>query len=121
MLLRHLDMLPDEPVSHNPNVSKRVLVRNGEIPTITHVSRATLPPGEICVAHSHSDMWEMFIAERGCGAMIVDGHRVALDPGTCLIISPGESHELANCSTEDLVVTTTGWISGAVSDNEPGL
>lgn len=109
MFLRHLDTLPDEPVSHNPNVSKRVLVRNGEVSNITQVSRATLPPGEICAAHSHSDMWEMFIAERGWGAMIVDGRRVAVDPGTCLIISPGESHELQNPSHSALVVLIISW------------
>lgn len=109
MIIRHLDRLPDEPVSHNPCVSKRVLLRNGEIPNITQVSRAVLPPGEVCPAHSHPDMWEMFIAERGCGVMIVDGRSVAIDPGTCLIISPGESHELQNQSSIAFVVFTVSW------------
>lgn len=109
MILRTWSDRPDEPVSHNPLVRKRVWIRNGEVDGLTQVSRASLPPGEICKAHSHNDMWEMFLVEKGDGQMFVNGRRYAITAGDCVVIAPGEIHELANTSAFDLIVVTTGW------------
>lgn len=109
MLVRSLNLLAHEPVSHNPEIPKQVWIRNGEVPNLTQVSRAVLPPGECCGAHSHPDMWEMFIVEQGEGLMTVDDRQVALVAGVCLVVFPGETHELTNSSDRPLGVLTVGW------------
>lgn len=109
MLSRSIDSLPDERVSHNPRVTKRVLLRNGEVPQITQFSRASFPPNEFCGVHTHHDMWEMFLVESGFGVAVVNSTNLALSPGTCLVVEPGEVHEIQNSSPTELVVLTFSW------------
>jgi|GEM_PF-812025 len=118
MLHRSLNSLPNEPVSHNPRVLKKVWVRRGEAGDLTQASRAVLPPGESCPTHSHADMWEMFIVEEGTGTLVVDGQQIGLEANTCVVVSPGERHELRNPSQADLVVLTIGWEMDKL--NNPG-
>ena len=103
-----LNRLPDEAVSHNPSVIKRVLLRSGELGAVTQLAQATFPPGESVAEHSHLDMAEVFLVVRGEGTMGVDGTVYPLRPGVCMVVEPGERHQLQNTSSEPLVVTTLG-------------
>jgi quercetin dioxygenase-like cupin family protein len=103
-----IDAAPDEPVSHNPAVRKRVLLRKGTIAALTQVARARFPAGEIAEAHLHQDMWELFICERGTGTMVVSGQAHLLSRGSWILVEPGESHELRADKGEELTVTTFG-------------
>lgn len=102
---------PEEPVSHNPVVRKRVVLRAGCVPTITQVARARFPPGEVAPIHQHPDMWELFICEEGAGTIFVAGQTLSLVPGSWVLVEPGDPHELRADQNEDLVVTTFGAVA----------
>jgi mannose-6-phosphate isomerase-like protein (cupin superfamily) len=51
--------------------------------------------------HRHSDQW-LFVVS-GAGAAVVNGRRVALEPGSLLLIEAGEPHEIRNDAAEPLV------------------
>ena len=103
-----VSMLADEPVSHNARIRKRVIVRRGEVPHLTQIARATFPPGETVPAHTHLDMWELFICEEGKGMMTVNGRKIDLLPGTLVLVHPGDVHELSSDIHSGLIVSVIG-------------
>lgn len=103
-----LDATPDEPVSHNPRIRKKVIIRRGVIPRIMQVARASFPPGEVTPPHGHPDMWELFVCEQGEGTMLVADRIVPLSPGTWTLVAPHERHEVRAAKDSELVVTTFG-------------
>jgi quercetin dioxygenase-like cupin family protein len=110
MKIARLDEIPAEGVSHDPEIRKRVLLRRGEVPHVTQLARATFEPGQVATGHAHADMWEIFVCESGCGRLTVGAETVGLRPGTCVVVEPGERHELANDGPDRLVITVTGVI-----------
>jgi quercetin dioxygenase-like cupin family protein len=108
MHFRSLDALPAEPVSHNPAISKRVLLRADALPPVTQFAEAVFAPGQVAPAHAHADMGEVFLVTRGAGTITVDGRVVALRAGDCVAVEPGEVHELANPNDEPMVVVYFG-------------
>lgn len=100
--------LPEEGVSHNPEIKKRVLLRRGDVPHLTNFSRSRLAPGQTARAHAHADMHEVFYVESGAGVMKVDGEELRLEAGVCVAVSPGERHEIANTGGGDLVLCYFG-------------
>ncbi|MEL6494656.1 MAG: cupin domain-containing protein [Cyanobacteria bacterium J06623_7] len=110
MKITHLHHLPLQGVSHNPEITKKVMVAPGDIPHLTNFSQATFAPGQEAIAHAHSDMYEVFFVNAGRGTMIIDGRNCDLTPGVCIAINPGESHEVINTGTENLVLTYFGIV-----------
>lgn len=110
MKLVSLADTPLERVSHNPAVTKRVLLRGSDLPHLVQFAQATFPPGESAPAHSHADMVEIFFVEAGQGQITVDGAPYPLEPGSCAVVEPGEAHELANTGVEPWVVTYFGLV-----------
>jgi mannose-6-phosphate isomerase-like protein (cupin superfamily) len=53
-------------------------------------------------------MCEVFFIEAGTGQMAIDGIAHPLAPGTCIAVSPRETHEIANTGPEELVITYFG-------------
>ena len=70
-----LDHLPEQPVSHNPDIKKRVLFKHGEIPSVTQFSQACFLPGQIAPAHSHADMYKSFSVSEEREALLSMGKR----------------------------------------------
>lgn len=103
-----LGEVSEEGVSHDPELRKRVLLRRGEVPHLTAFSRATLRPGQAATPHAHADMHEVFWVESGRGEARVAGETLALEPGACLVVEPGEEHTLACTGAEDLVLLYFG-------------
>ena len=103
-----LTALPDEAVVHNPAVTKRVLLRAGEVPHLTQFAQARFTPGEMAGPHAHPDMSEVFFVEAGRGRITVDGLDSPLDPGTCVVVEPGEAHAITNIGDSELVLTYFG-------------
>ena len=103
-----LSETPVEGVTHDPDISKQVMIGSGVVPGLTNFSRAVLVPGQAAAAHAHVDMYELYLVESGHGVMRVDGTEVDLTAGTCLVIEPGEMHELINAGNEDLAVIYFG-------------
>ena len=63
-----LDRIPDEGVSHNPEIRKQVMLRGGDLPHLTNFSRSRFAPGQAAIPHSHADMVEVFFVESGAVA-----------------------------------------------------
>ncbi|MEO0532316.1 MAG: cupin domain-containing protein [Cyanobacteria bacterium P01_A01_bin.123] len=105
---RNLESLTEEPVSHNPEIRKRVMFRKGDLPHLTNFAQARFAPGQTATPHSHQDMTEVFFVSAGEGEIRVDGvaHRVAA--GDCLAIEAGENHEVINTGPSELVLTYFG-------------
>jgi quercetin dioxygenase-like cupin family protein len=103
-----LHQLPPEPVSHNPAISKKVMLRLGDLPHLTNFSQARFAPGQVAAAHAHRDMCEVFFVESGTGVICVDGQDYALTAGVCVAVETGETHEVRNQGTEELVLTYFG-------------
>ena len=96
-------------VSHDSRIRKRVLVENGRIPKLTNFSQSIIKPGQFCPAHTHPDMWEVYLVESGKGKMILNGEEIHLEPGDRLIVDPGEEHSMQNNSeSDDLLLTYFG-------------
>ncbi|NJO39879.1 MAG: cupin domain-containing protein [Cyanobacteria bacterium CRU_2_1] len=103
-----LNLLPEEPVSHNPAIKKKVMLRLGDLPHLTNFSQARFAPGQIAMAHAHHNMCEVFFIEAGTGIIYIDDRRYPLDPGVCIAVEPGEVHEVINNGSEELVLTYFG-------------
>lgn len=104
-----LSELADQPVSHNPAISKRVMLAHGDLPGLTNFAQARFGPGQVSPGHAHADMAEVFFTESGAGEIDVDGVVVALTPGTCVAVSPGEWHEI-RAGEAGLVLTYFGLV-----------
>ena len=103
-----LSDLTEEPVSHNPEIKKKVMLRQGDLPPITNFSQAVFAPGQTAVSHSHPDMAEVFLVESGSGIITIDDTVYPLEPGTCVTVQPNEQHELSNTGAALLVLTYFG-------------
>ncbi len=108
MKLSALHQLPEEQVSHNPEIKKKVMLRLGDLPHLTNFSQAHFAPGQVASAHAHQDMCEVFFVEAGEGMITIDGQPYPLYPGTCVAVEVGETHEVANTGTQELVLTYFG-------------
>lgn len=105
-----LHEVPEEGVSHDPDIRKQVWIRNGEVPHLTNVSQSRFEPGQRCETHVHADMVEVFLVQAGRGTIVVDGQPHVLAPGVCVVVEPGEAHALANDGAEPLVLTYFGLV-----------
>lgn len=103
-----LNELPEESVSHNPAIKKKVMLRLGDLPHLTNFAQARFAPGQVAPAHSHRDMSEVFFVESGCGCITIDGQAYPLSPGVCIAVEVGESHEVRNTGHEELILTYFG-------------
>ena len=108
MKLISLKDLPEESVSHNPEIKKKVMLRFGDLPHLTNFSQARFAPGQVASAHAHQDMCEVFFVESGSGFISIDGEKYPLLPGSCVAVDVGEVHEVVNTGTDELVLSYFG-------------
>ena len=108
MIIRSLQDLPVQSVSHNPDIRKKVMLRFGDLPNLTNFAQAYIAPGQISPAHSHQDMCEVFFVQSGSGIIRIDDIEYPLLPGSCYGVEVGEVHEIVNTGTEELVLTYFG-------------
>ena len=106
----NLSELAHQGVSHNTAIRKKVMLQPGDIPHLTNFSQATFAQGQVAKAHAHSDMHEVFFVSSGNGTMVVNGTDQALSPGVCILVEPGDVHEVTNTGQEPLVLTYFGII-----------
>lgn len=103
-----LDNLPEESVSHNPAIKKKVMLRLGDLPHLTNFSQARFAPGQRAAAHAHSDMCEVFFVESGRGRIVINDLDYLLLPGVCIAVDAQEMHEVQNIGDDELVLTYFG-------------
>lgn len=95
----------------SPDIAKRVMLSGGQVPAVTQFAQATLPPGASVGPHQHTDIAEVFLVEHGRGRLVVEGREVALSPGSCVTVEPGETHAVENHGDEPLVLTYFGVLA----------
>jgi len=110
MKITNLNNLPSRSVSHNPEIVKKVMLGNLDIPHLTNFSQATFAPGQTASAHSHRDMSEVFFVSAGTGIMRIEGKEYNLTPGVCIAVETGETHEVINTGTDNLILTYFGIV-----------
>ena len=108
MKISNLSNLPQQAVSHNPEISKKVMLVKGDLPHLTNFSQATFAPGQIAISHAHRDMSEVFFVSAGTGKIRIDEVEYPLAPGVCVAVEVGETHEITNTGAENLVLTYFG-------------
>jgi mannose-6-phosphate isomerase-like protein (cupin superfamily) len=108
MKITNLNEIVEEPVSHNPEILKKVMIRNGEIPKITNFTQSRFPSGAVASAHSHTDMYEIFLVQSGSGVFKINGQEIVVSAGSCVRVDLNESHEIQNTGQEELVLLYFG-------------
>jgi quercetin dioxygenase-like cupin family protein len=120
MKITSLSALPEQAVSHNPAIKKKVMLHLGDLPHLTNFSQARFTPGQTASAHSHANMCEVFFVESGEGTIWVDDISYHLHSGVCIAVEAGETHEVCNTGSTDLVLTYFGLrvqhVSSQISD-----
>lgn len=108
MKIINANNLPQQAVSHNPEITKKVMLTNQDLPHLTNFSQATFAPGQVAIAHSHRDMSEVFFVSAGTGIIRIDEIEYSLTPGVCVAVEVGETHEIINTGSKDLILTYFG-------------
>lgn len=67
------------------------------------LTRAKLIPGASIGMHTHDDSCEVIFILEGCGSILEDGTKKAVQAGDCLYCPKGGSHSLVNDSDADLI------------------
>lgn len=67
------------------------------------LTRARLIPGASIGMHTHIDSCEVIFILEGCGSILEEGTKKAVQAGDCLYCPKGGSHSLINDSESDLV------------------
>ncbi|ATX79299.1 Mannose-6-phosphate isomerase, cupin superfamily [Mariprofundus aestuarium] len=108
MKIIETERVEPEGLSHDPNIMKRILFHEGELPGSVRFSHALFKPGQRASAHLHEDLHEIFYILVGSGTIVINGERHGIKGGSCIRIDPGEEHELINSGQEDLAVIYFG-------------
>jgi len=102
MRLSNLNDIPFEPVSHNPELKKQVLIKEG-FSCIRHFSHIVFKPGDTAVEHTHDQGYEVFYCIRGEILFMVGGKEVLLEGGSFLVVEPREPHSLRATTEAEMV------------------
>ena len=85
--------IPFEPVSHDPQLKKRVLAKNA-LPNISAISHILLRIGERASEHLHDSFYEIFYCIRGEIIFTINEKSVTLKKGSLIIVEPHEPHAI---------------------------
>jgi mannose-6-phosphate isomerase-like protein (cupin superfamily) len=88
-----LNDISTEPVSHDPGLKKKILIRGISL-YLKSISHIVLKPGDNVTEHSHSDFLEAFYCIRGSAIFRIEGKSVAVKTGIFLFIDVGEKHSI---------------------------
>lgn len=108
MKITNLNNLPPQKVSHNPEITKKIMLAYGDLPHLTNFSQATFAPGQIASAHFHQDMCEVFFVSEGTRTIRIDEREYDLTPGVCVAVEVEETHEIINTGRKNLILTYFG-------------
>lgn len=96
------------PVSHNPELSKNLILASGVVPRLTNFSTVRIAPGQSVAPHSHRDMYEIFWVSEGAAEALIASRQLTLSTGDCLVVEPGEEHQIKNSGAQDLIFVYFG-------------
>jgi mannose-6-phosphate isomerase-like protein (cupin superfamily) len=104
----NIEELPDASVSHDADVKKKVVHRNGDIPHLMQFAQSTLKPGQKATKHVHKDMTEVFHVKSGQAEFDLNDKITIVKEGGVVTIPPGVYHEIRNAFQQDLVLLYFG-------------
>ncbi|MBT3984684.1 cupin domain-containing protein [archaeon] len=90
-----------EGVTNNPDIKKKVFVKNGEIPKVTIFGEAVFKPGQLANPHKHDTMYEVFYILEGELTFGVEGKEIKALKGDNIVVGPGEIHSQRNDTQSD--------------------
>ena len=108
MKIVSLANLPDEGVSHDPQLLKKVMINDGEVPFLKKFAQLRMTPGQVAHAHSHQNEYEIFLTETGTGTVKLVDQEFQISSGDCVVFEPTEVHEVINSGSDDMVLTCFG-------------
>ncbi|MDA8090075.1 MAG: cupin domain-containing protein [Nitrospiraceae bacterium] len=88
-----LEETPESPVTHSPDIKKRVFTKE-PVSCVRHLSHVVLGPGDSAFAHSHEDGFEVFYCANGEAVFSINGKDFPLHAGDCMVVEPGDVHEI---------------------------
>ena len=103
-----LSDLPEEGVSHDPQLKKKVILRDGELPHLKNFAQLRMAQWQVAHTHAHPDEYEIFLVEAGEGTVVLNSGEHQISAGTCVIFEPSEIHGITNTGSEELVLTYFG-------------
>lgn len=101
----------NEPVSHDHQISKQVIFRNGEIPNVTQMAISTFPPGERTTSHTHPDMSEVYHVLSGEANFFIDETCTLVKEGEFVAVLPNEEHSVEASGDFELKLLYYGVLS----------
>lgn len=110
MKVSKLSELPNQPVSHDAHLFKKVMISYGEVPHLTNFSQIVMKPGESTTQHQHEDMYEIFFINQGMSQVTINNEQVTIMRDMSITIEPKVEHSFQNTGTEDLVMTYFGVV-----------
>ena len=72
----------EQPVSHDPGITKRVMLKSGEVPGVLQWATSSLLPGMKVSEHKHDDAREFFYILSGSMEVWINDHRHTLSQGS---------------------------------------
>lgn len=110
MNIIHTSRIPEEGVSHNPEIKKKVFIRKGEIPALMNFSSALFKPGDGVDFHMHETMTEIFYITEGKVLFSTLEKDFEVEAGDVISIAAGEMHKQSNPFDEN-----AGWTYFGIS------
>jgi quercetin dioxygenase-like cupin family protein len=99
-----LKSLPFEGVSHNKEIKKQLMIRDGEIPYLKTFGRVFFKKGQEATAHKHTDINEIFLVLAGQAVFIIDNKEIKLGEGEGVSVMAGEEHQITNREEDTLLM-----------------
>ena len=92
-------------LSHLPEFKggEKELAANMFFDGTNRIFKGCLTPGASIGVHTHDDSCEVIFILEGCGSILEDGTKKAVQAGDCLYCPKGGSHSLVNDSDADLI------------------
>jgi quercetin dioxygenase-like cupin family protein len=101
MKIFDISEIPSTPTSHDIDVYKQTIIKNGEIPNLTGFGIAQLKSRQLISPHFHPTMYEVYYICKGSSLFKINDTEIELKSGQSLIIEPGETHSVKNSSNSD--------------------
>jgi quercetin dioxygenase-like cupin family protein len=101
MKIIDLSKITPTSTSHDIDIYKKTIIKNGEIPSLTTFGIVSLKPKQKISSHSHPSIYEVYFINKGSSLFCVNGIESQLKAGQSIIIEPGETHSVRNYSEFD--------------------
>ncbi len=99
---RNKDILR-EPVSHNDQYFKKVILKNDAIPGLLQFAKANFKSGDEVDEHFHESIYEVFYLISGAIRVIADEIEELAVSGDSIIIYPEQNHSFKFIKNTELI------------------